>query len=276
MMMKQRYNFLLIWASLSFTASAVMASGIAPESTDARAIMLAVQNRPAGDKKESRMQLTIQDSGGRTRERMLQLSELDFEESKKSMVFFESPADVRNVALLTVDYNAGHKSDDQWLFMPKLRRTTRIGSSKRSGAFMGSDFTYGDMTQLNPELYHYRILKQDILVSGEDCWLIEARPKTEAEQEQSGAIKQHLWVSKSKLIPIRMKSWVRKGKKLRYLTQEKIKLIDGFWTAFVTRARTVRNGKVESESSLEILQVEYGVNSVAAADFNLRNLEKGI
>ena len=275
-MMNQKYNYLLIWASLGLASTAALASGIDADSTDARAVMEAVQERPAGNRIESRMQLTIQDSGGRTRERMLQRLELGFDESKKSMVFFESPADVRNVALLTVDYNASDKSDDQWLFMPKLRRTTRIGSSKRSSAFMGSDFTYGDMTQLNPELYHYQILKQDILVSGENCWLIEARPRTEAEKEQSGTLKQHLWVSKSKLIPIRMKSWVRKGKKLRYLSQENIKLIDGVWTTFLTRARTVRNGKVESESSLEMLQVQYGVDSITAGEFNLRNLEKGI
>ena len=253
-----------------------LASSISPQTTNPRLVMEAVKQRPTGNRKESRFQLTIQDSGGRARERLMQLRELDIDNSRKSMVFFEAPSDVRNVALLTVDYDASAQSDDQWLFMPKLRRTTRIGSNKRSGAFMGSDFTYGDMTQLNPDLYDYKMVKQMVRIAGEDCWLIESRPKTEDEVEESGSLKQHLWVSKSKLIPIRIKSWNRKGKKLRYISQDNIQLIDGIWTPMMTRVRTVRNGKVESESSLKMLEVEYNVATVTAEDFSLRNLEIGI
>ena len=61
-------------------------------------------------------------------------------------MIFESPSDVQNTGLLSVDYD-GAKDDDQWLYLPSLHKATRISSGDKSGSFMGTDFTYSDMTQ---------------------------------------------------------------------------------------------------------------------------------
>ena len=274
-MKKRNLTFVGCMACLLYSGPS-QADSVSADTTNPRSVMEAVRDRPSGDRELSRFRLTIKDSGGRSRERVMQVREMDINNSTKSMVFVEGPADVRNIALLTVDYDDSSKGDDQWLFMPKLRKTTRIGSTKRSGAFMGSDFTYGDMTQLNTDLYSYKLIKHSVKIDGDDCWLIEARPKTKAEEVESGSIKQHLWVSKSKMMTIRIKSWMRKGKKLRYISMNDIEMLSGIWTPKVTLVRTVLNGKVESESSLSLLDVEYNVASVKPEVFNLRNLERGI
>ena len=75
---------------------------------------------------------------------------------------------------LTVDYDAGNKVDDQWLFMPKMKKMTRISSSRKSGSFMGSDLSFSDMTQQAVDQYSYKLLKANAIVRGEAAWVIEA------------------------------------------------------------------------------------------------------
>ena len=61
-------------------------------------------------------------------------------------MFFLSPADVKDTGFLTYDYDEEGRDDDQWLYLPALKKTKRIASGDKSGSFMGSDFTYADMT----------------------------------------------------------------------------------------------------------------------------------
>jgi hypothetical protein len=65
-------------------------------------------------------------------------------------VFFLTPSDVKNTAFLTFDYSGNDKDDDQWMYLPALKKTKRIPASDKDGAFMGSDFSYADMTSSNP------------------------------------------------------------------------------------------------------------------------------
>ena len=82
---------------------------------------------------------------------------------------------------------------------------------------MGTDLSYSDMTKTDPKHYDYEIVEQSAKVAGEDCWLIESRPKTAKAKKETGYIKSHVWVSKAKLTAMQVKSWVRKGKKLKYI-----------------------------------------------------------
>lgn len=267
-----RHTLLIIClGALTLPVSAAASKDVNPAD-----IMQSVHDRPQGKQRRSQMLLTIQDAGGRKRERVVTNLQLEMGDMTKSLVFFESPLDVRNIGLLTIDYNTGGKADDQWLYLPKLRRTTRIGSSKRSGSFMGSDFTYGDMTRTEPSRFTYKLLDNDVKVDGEPCWLIEVRPASKSEEEESGFIKEHKWVSKAKRIALRVKTWVPKGKKLRYLSRHNIRQVDGIWTAHLIRARTMRNGRIDSESTLDLLSVKLNGNDLNEGLFNLRSLENGI
>ena len=179
----------------------VGAQTLSPDSTDARKIMEAVENRVEGDKVISRLKIVVEDSKGRKRIRGVQSRSLEFPGGSKQLIFFESPADVRNTGLLSIDYDDGAKTDDQWLYLPSLHKSTRINSSEKSGSFMGTDLSYSDMTQRAPSQYEYKMLNTSAQVDGEACWLIEARPTTPREKEETGYLKSQMWISKTKLLP---------------------------------------------------------------------------
>ena len=271
--MHQLPNHLLASALLLCASTAV---ALSPAETDPAKIMAAVEDRETGDRGTARMQMTITDAAKRSRSRVVQTRLMKFKGGNKQIMFFVSPADVRNTALLSVDYDDGGKSDDQWLYLPSLRKVTRISSSDKSGAFMGSDLTYADMTSKDPKNYTYTLVKPNVKVGGEDCWLIESKPKTKKEMRETGYLKSLVWVSKSKLLPIQTKSWVRKGRKLKFTKFGDIRKVDGIWIAHRILVRTVRAKKVVSTTQLRFLNYKLNDASVKAGDFTQRRLEKGL
>jgi len=263
----------LLWAALLSPTSAI---AVSPQSTDAVEIMRAVEDRELGDRSVARLEIEITDKAGRKRSRTVRSWSMDFEDSRKQLMLFESPADVRNAGLLSVDYDDPARSDDQWLYLPSLSKTTRISGADKSGSFMGTDLTYADMTRRDIEDYEYAILEASAEVGGEAVWLIEARPKTDQERSETGYLKTHIWVSKDKLVPVQSKAWVSEGKRLKYTQFKDIKKVDGLWIAHTIGVRTVRNGQVESSSALVFTSIAFDQEEVTADSFSERRLEQGL
>ncbi|MBD90007.1 MAG: outer membrane lipoprotein-sorting protein [Deltaproteobacteria bacterium] len=265
-----------ILLTLFVGATPTQAHAVSPTETDPQAIMDAVEAIDAPDKVRSRIAMKVMDGAGRERTRVVQSIAMNFNEGSKQLMLFEEPADVRNTGLLSIDYDDGGQDDDQWLYLPSLKKSTRISSSGKSGSFMGTDLSYSDMTKQDPTHYDYEIVEQSAKVAGEECWLIESRPKTAKAKKETGYIKSHVWVSKAKLTALQIKSWVRKGKKLKYIQFADIKKIGGVWTPHKIMAQTKRGSKVESKTL--ILFKEYAVNQadVTEARFTQRQLEQGL
>jgi len=237
--------------------------------------MSAVEKRQSGDLAKGRLVINITDGAGRSRQRVVRSWSMDFEGGSRQLMIFESPSDVQNTGLLSVDYD-GSKDDDQWLYLPSLHTATRTSSGDKSGSFMGTDFTYADMTQADIDAYDYTLVKGQVDVAGEPCWLIESKPRTEKEKKQTGYLKSRVWVSKSKLMPVRIKAWVREGKKLKFLKFEDIRQVSGVWTAHKVSAQTRRNKKVESTTVLQFTDMSYGNPDVNQELFTQRRLEQGL
>ena len=172
-------------ALLTSASLATPALAIAPDSTDPKAIMQAVEDRPTGDKSKGRLVMTIIDKSGRKRQRVVASRTLEFTEGSRQIMVFESPADVKGTGLLSIHYDDGDKDDDQWLYLPSLHKSTRISSGNKSGSFMGSDLSYADMTRADPVHYDYAVIGQDVDVDGEKCWQIETRPKTDKAKKET-------------------------------------------------------------------------------------------
>ncbi|MCP4602224.1 MAG: outer membrane lipoprotein-sorting protein [Proteobacteria bacterium] len=252
------------------------ANAIDPNTKDPRKIIQAVQNQKTGDKQFSRITMTVTDNSRRKKERVLQSRSMKFDKGAKTLMLFESPADVRNIGLLIIDYDDVSKEDDQWLYLPSLHKSTRISSSDRSGSFLGTDITYADMTRKDVDAYNYKLLKDSVFVDGEECWLIEARPKRDEEINKTGYLKSVSWVSKQKLIPIQAKMWIKEGRKLKYIKSGEIEKIDGIWVTNKLSVRTVKNNKVESETVMKTDSVQFNQASVKDSDFTERRLERGL
>lgn len=261
------------FAVLTFCSTAW---ALPPTTTDPRQIMNAVDARDTGDKAVSKMTMVIKDPSGRERSRVVQSRSLDFAGGTKQLIFFESPADVRNTGLLTIDYDDGNKTDDQWLYLPSLRKSTRISSGKKSGSFMGSDLSFADMTKRSPDQYDFKMIKQSAKAGGEDCWLIESKPRTAKAKEETGYVKSWTWVSKANLLAQQSKIWVSKGQKIKLMKFTQFKQISGIWVAHKILARTLQNGKPLSTTILTFSGLKYNDPTVKAADFTQRRLEQGI
>ena len=135
---------------------------------DAKRIVEKAQEVVKIDSAEFVSQLIIFDAKGRKRiRRMAQVSKLfDNGRTEKRLIRFLAPADVKGVGLLSFDYE--NKTDDMWFYMPALRKARRIVSSEKSKNFMGSEFTYGDITSLKIDSFNYRFLGEERVEAGRD------------------------------------------------------------------------------------------------------------
>jgi len=237
-----------------------------------------VEARAKGDKSRARLVMNITDRSGRSRQRILRSASMLFEGGQRQLMVFESPADVKGTALLSIDYDDGDKDDDQWLYLPSLHKSTRISTGEKSGSFMGSDFSYADMTRSDPKHYDYTLKKAAVVVDEELCWLIEARPKSKRAEKETGYLKSQIWISKSKRLPYQIKMWVKAGKRLKYVTFRDFKKLEGIWSAHTLTAYTKRpkRKKPESITVLKFHELSYANSDVNEALFNQRQLEKGL
>jgi outer membrane lipoprotein-sorting protein len=139
--------------------------------------------------------MTIIDNRGRERVRKIAtVSKLfDNGETEKRLIRFLSPADVKGTGLLTFDYE--NKDDDMWLFMPALRKTRRIVSTEKAKNFMGSEFTYADMTPPILDNFVYELLGDED-VAGTMCWKIEMIPADDDVADENGFSKRISFIAK--------------------------------------------------------------------------------
>lgn len=254
-----------------------IARALDPSTNDPRLIASTAEEQARGDRVTATITLTLADQSGRERVRKLRQMALEVEDGRKTLMFFESPADVRNTGFLSVDYDAGDRDDDQWLYLPSLRKATRIANVDRSRSFMGTDITYADMTKKDSKLYDYKMVEASAVVDGEECWVIEARPRNEEEMKQTGYLKSQAWISKQKLLPLQAKMWVNEGKKLKYVKMTDWKKIEGIWISHKMVVRTVSGtGQLESTTRFEMSDVKLNQASVTPDQFSERRLEQGL
>ncbi|MFQ5514110.1 MAG: outer membrane lipoprotein-sorting protein [Myxococcota bacterium] len=241
---------------------------------EARRIMQAVEDRDDGDDATQDMEMILIDKKGNRRIRMLRSFSKDVGEDRHTLMFFISPADVKDTGFLTYDYDDADRDDDQWLYLPALRKTKRIASSDKSGSFMGSDFNYSDMTERELERYDFRLMKEGE-INGVGVWQIEAIPRTQEEIDGTGYEKSIFWVRQDNQVVIRALHWLKKGGKLRYFDVKKLEQIDGIWVPTEMHMTTKKGKKTLHKTVLRSTNVRF--NQGLDKDlFTIRKLEKGL
>jgi hypothetical protein len=263
-------RFSLILASLLAFAAAQPALA----AMSAREIMQAVDDRDDGDNRVADMKMVLIDKNGDTRTREIRSYDKEKGEDKQRIMFFLSPADVKDTAFLTYDYDAYEADDDQWLYLPALRKSKRIASSDKSGSFMGSDFSYADMTRKNLDAYDFTILKEEEL-RGNKVWLIESVPKTKKEIEETGYSKSVAFVRQDNFVVVRAVHWVKEGGRLKYLDVTGLEPIDGVWTILEMTMTTKKGNATLHKTELSFSNVHYD-QPLDEQMFTLRRLEKGL
>jgi len=245
----------------------------------ARDIMVKVDDRDDGDNRIAEMQMILIDKNGDKRIRKMKSFDKDLitdtgDEDRRRIMFFLEPADVKDTGFLTYDFDAYAKDDDQWLFLPALKKTKRIASTDKSGSFMGSDFNYSDMTRKNLDAYDFKILKQ-AEVRGAKTWVIEALPKSQDEIDETGYKKSVLFVRQDNFVVVRAVHWTDTGDKLKYLDVTGLEKIDGVWTITAMSMTTKKNKATVHKTEMTFSNVRYG-QDLNDSLFTLRRLEKGL
>jgi len=141
----------------------------------------------------------------------------------KFLSIFDKPADIKHTAVLT--YSHGLKPDDQWLYLPALKRVKRINSRNKSGPFVGSEFAFEDLGSQEVEKYSYKYLRDESCGDWE-CYVIERYP----EYEYSGYTRQVGWIDKAEYRVVKIDFYDRKDALLKTLTYSGYQeYIDYYW-----------------------------------------------
>ncbi|MCH2284606.1 MAG: outer membrane lipoprotein-sorting protein [SAR324 cluster bacterium] len=239
-----------------------------------REIMEKVNARDEGDRSTGEMEMILIDKKGKKRVRKLKTFGRKKDKDTLSLMFFLSPADVKNTGFLTYDYNESRKDDDQWLYLPALRKTKRIAAGDKSGSFMGSDLNYSDMTTPDLDLYDYTLMKETE-VRGNKVWQIKAVPKSKDEAKKSGYSKSVIFIRQDNYVMIRAVRWVYKKRRNKYLDVKKLEKIDGIWVSTEMHVTTKTGKKTLHKTILKQKNIRFNQDEVNANLFTVRRLEKG-
>lgn len=240
----------------------------------AREIMEKVDSRDDGDNSTATLEMTLIDKRGDKRIRQVTTFTRDQGRDMQRIMFFLAPADVRGTGFLTYDYYSGEKDDDQWLYLPELRKTKRIASSDKSGSFMGTDFSYADMTRRVLDEWTYKILKEDE-VRGNKVWLIEALPRDDTVRDRYGYDKSVVLVRQDVFMVVRAVHWVRDGSRLKYFDMKRLEQIDGIWMGTELDMKTTKGGETLHRTVMKFSDVKFN-QPLDDNLFTVRRLEKGL
>jgi len=234
-------------------------------------IMQAVDNREDGDDLKQQITQTLIDRNDSRRVRQMASLRKDFGKDKKMMSFFTEPANIRDTALLTFDYDDPSADDDQWLYLPALKKVRRISAADRGDYFMGTDLTFEDMKQ-TPELEDYNWkLHGSESVDGHDCWKVEGLPVSEDVARELGYSRMLQFVRKDNDYTIRVDYWDRAGRELKHLYVKDLKQIEGIWTAHKVE---MINAQSKHRTVLEFAGHQYNTG-ISDRMFTQRTLKRG-
>lgn len=257
--MRTLYLFLLcIFVCFQAVGFAGEVGSNAPK--DGREVMVRVDQRPNGENRRSVLTMTLVDSRGRKRVRVMRSCSRDIGPDKETLMVFREPGDVRGTAFLSHDYDAIEKDDDKWLWMPALRRIRRISGSAKNEKFMGSDFSYDDMGDRGVE-EDTHTLEGEETVDGKSCWVVLSHPKEEDPAYQ----KVRYFVRKDADLVIRADYYDRDGLLKTFRVVEAV-LQNDFWTVIRSEMTdVVRNHKtiLQNQEIAYDTPMDVGIFSVA-------------
>lgn len=253
-------------------ATLLLAASAAAAGPSAFEIMQQVDARDDGDREESSLEMRLIDRAGRERVLRLRSFRLDADGATRTLLFFESPANVRHTGFLAYDYDDAGLDDDLWLYLPALRKTRRIASADQSGSFMGSDFSYADLGSIEIARYDYRLMGESD-VDGAPVWQIEAIPNHPDEIKRTGYTRSILFVRRDNFVVVRAVHWLGRGR-LKYLDVKELRRIDGIWVITEMHMTTRKGARTLHRTVMRSDDVRFG-GALAPDLFTVRRLERG-
>jgi len=209
--------------------------------------------------------MTLKNQQGQISERKLRIKILEvLNDGDKSLTIFDTPRDVKGTSFLS--YSHSLEPDEQWLFLPSLKRVKRISSNNKSGPFMGSEFSYEDLSSQEVDKYSYRYIQTD-KVLGSDGHVIERIPV----DPNSGYARQRVWIDGAHWRTEKIEFYDRKNQLLKTLTYSDYQRYDNNkWRA---KTMFMVNHQTGKSTLLKWENIKFGLN-ISSRDFDRNSLKR--
>ena len=252
-------------ASIALTLLSCNALAITPEQRGLEIAMEADRRDTGWSDQKSDTRMVLHNRHGQTSTRKMHNRSLEVHgDGDKSMIIFDHPKDVKGTAFLT--YTHATKADDQWLYLPALKRVKRISSNNKSGPFMGSEFAYEDLSSQEVEKYTFKYIKDDKF-EGRDVFVVERYPT----YKHSGYKRQIVYMDKIMYQPLKVVFYDRKNSLYKTLLFKDYHLhIDKYWRAGIMEMTNNQSGK-STELIWETIKFK---NNLSDSNFTKNSLKR--
>ena len=249
-------TFARTWRGIALALiSLILFGGVAARSIAAQTnttsgydIMKKANDRPTGNDMTANVTMKITSKTGSIKTREFVMYQLKQKNGASSILIkFLQPADVKDTSFLTLESGSGEKS--QYIYLPSLKKVTRIAASDKNKPFMGSDLTYDDFGSRKLDDYSFNLLGEETL-NGRACWKIESVPK-DTSQSTSKIIS---LVDKESYIVLKADFYDKAGALYKQMVVQKTDKISGFWTMLELEMKNLSTG---SSTSLAFTTVKY-------------------
>ncbi len=221
------------------------------------------------------MLMVLRNSQGQESVREVKMKSLEqLDDGDKSLTVFNKPRDVKGTAFLSYSHAVG--ADDQWLYLPSLKRVKRIASNNKSGPFMGSEFSFEDLSSFEIKKYSYNYLGEEKLsdkfLTGAQIELDTYKVEQVPTDKSSGYSKRIVWIDKDEYRIVKVEFYDRKKSLLKTLSYQNFKLYLGkYWRANTSKMVNHQSGK-ETELQWNNYNFQTGL---AESDFSKTALKRG-
>lgn len=214
------------------------------------------------------------DKNGKRQSRDTKIYRKDYKDQRKSIILYHNPSNVKGTGFMSFDYNMVNKEDDQWLYLPALRKTRRISASNRGDYFLGTDFTYEDIklgSKVSMVDFKRKTIKEET-IDDHKCYLLESEPVSDKIAKELGYSKVHQWVDAQIWLVRKAQYWDVGGNLLKTTRISDVKQVQGIWTIHKLEAE---NHKTNHKTLIVFKNVNYQVN-VPDNLFTEESLERGV
>ena len=228
----------------------ILSGGFVFAQENALQIVERSRNRIQADTTSTRFRMIITARGGAQSEReMDQFSKKDARGNNRMVIVFREPASVRGTRFLTIENE--DRANDQWIFLPSLGRVRRIAAAEGSSSFVGTDFSYDDISSAhrNVNLDNHRLLREE-RYRDRDCYVIESIP-IDTSYHYSKMIQ---WIDKENYLLYKIELYDRRGNHVKLLEVLEYREVQGRLSAMVTRMTTLATG---ASTSLNVTELRY-------------------
>ena len=266
-------HFLLV-CSLSIVFTPMVKADA--KSMTARDIINCVANRDIGEDSISMLNFNIIGKKGKKRVRtLISYSKAKGEDDRMNLMIVNAPKSLLNTGFLSIDNKKDDPIDSQWIYLSALQKTKRIAAKDKSGRFIGTDFTYYDLTLLNTDRFDYQIL-EETTVDNAPGWKIQATARTDEIAKESGYQQSIFWVRSDPYLILKADHQTDNPKRRKeYRVNGYEKKDNNVWVITESIMKTYYKEKLQGETYLFLTDIKFNQN-LEEAMFTVRRLEKGL